>query len=269
MARQHEAILSQPKYFQVDPRLITVDPTWNYREDFSHVEDLKKSIIENGVLMPIRLRKNGDGELVVIDGECRLRATLKAIEEGHEIFSIPAFISRKGISDTEAYLQSLNSNSGKPPTPFEEAKAFLRLVNWGISVKEIATKIGKSEVHIRNRMKLADATPDTKKAVQNKEITTTEAVNVVKAGQGDTAKQKEALDKAKKKQAKKKEDKAAKKKPPKDRFMDPQKIIDVFLEELEYCKPDKQDPEELQEQYMELQDLMTDFGAMIGIEYDE
>ena len=197
MAIKLEGIQRRTDYYLIDPRAIIVQDGWNPRTDFSGEHELKRSIIENGVKVPLRV-KNVDGSIILIDGERRLRATLKAISEGHEIISIPAIFERKGISDVEALVTALITNEGKPLDPVEEARGLQRLINWGLTIKDIAGKVGKSEVHIRNRLALTDASPQVQQAVQEKTVTLSDAAKITRQSGGNVAAQDEALKTVKK-----------------------------------------------------------------------
>jgi ParB/RepB/Spo0J family partition protein len=196
MAFTHEAVLKRRDIFDVNPNLIKIDPAWNPRKELGNMDELMASIIANGVIEPVTVR-NVNGDLFLVDGERRLRSTLAAISAGNDIKTIPATIARRGISDTEAMLLAIAKNDGKPFLPSEEAAAYQRLKVWGVTVKEIAARVGKSEPHVYNRLKLVDAAPDVREAVDTKAIGVTDARNIVMESGGDVQKQKEKLAKAK------------------------------------------------------------------------
>jgi ParB family chromosome partitioning protein len=167
---QHEALIKRTDLWQVDPRVIKVKEGWNKREDFGDIDELSKSIVENGVLIPITILKNKDADYELIDGERRLRATLFAIENGYDIQTIPAKIQKSKDEIGNLFVQIL-SNEGKRFTPIEEARVYEQLVVWGVNISEIASRVGKSVPHVYNRLKLCKATPEVKEALKNKEIT--------------------------------------------------------------------------------------------------
>ena len=88
-----EGFQKRKEFFTVDPKVIVVKNGWNPRTDFSGEEELRDSIIQNGVLIPLRVKKV-DNVLELIDGERRLRATHLAIKEGHNIESVPVILER-------------------------------------------------------------------------------------------------------------------------------------------------------------------------------
>lgn len=180
--------------FHVDPRYIKVRDGWNDRTDFSGEDELMESIKAVGVKLPLRLKKTKEGLLNLIDGERRLRATLRAISEGCDIKTVPAIVAPHTMNDIDLYFESIIANTGKPPTPSEEANSFKRLVAWGVSVKEIAQKTGRSETHVRNRIELSGAIPCVKKSLDEKEITVKDAQEIVKESDGDIEAQEKALE---------------------------------------------------------------------------
>lgn len=192
MAITHDAISGRSNLYNVDPRQIKVVNGWNPRTDFTGEEELKQSIIENGVLVPLRVKKV-DNDILLIDGERRLRATLKAIEEGNNIETVPCMFTRNNISDSEALFLSIITNDGMPLDPIEEAEAFQRLKNWGISVAEIARKVGRSDVFIYKRLMLIDAGKELKEEIKNKGINLAEAEKIIKESKGSLSSQKERV----------------------------------------------------------------------------
>jgi len=81
--------------FMVDPRIINVVDDWNHRVDFSGEEDLILSIIENGVRVPLLVKKTKEGTLDLVDGERRLKAVLKAIDHGNDIKAVPVEVAKR------------------------------------------------------------------------------------------------------------------------------------------------------------------------------
>jgi hypothetical protein len=134
-------------------------------------------------------------------------------QNGGEVQTIPAITARKGISDIEALFSALNSNTGKRLKPSEEAEAFNRLIGWGLSMGDIGKRVGKSYMHVKRRLELADASPEVKTAVDQKEVNIQDAIKVVKESEGSIEKQAKGLEKAKEKKAEKKAERKEKKNP--------------------------------------------------------
>jgi len=144
----------------VDPRVLATEEGFNTRFDFGEIDELKNSIIENGVRIPLRGYKEGE-IFILTDGHRRLMATMKAIEEGVDIARVP-FISEKKRSLEERLLDILLSNDGKRLTSLELGETYRRLVTHGYSYAEIARKIGKTANHVSDMVKVAESSKELK-----------------------------------------------------------------------------------------------------------
>jgi ParB/RepB/Spo0J family partition protein len=204
MAIEGKGILGRGNIYRVDPREIRVIGGWNPRTDFTGEEELMNSIAQNGVIEPLMVRKAEDG-IVLVDGERRLRATLRAIKAGHNIVSVPALFLEKNINDIEALFFTLIANDGKRLEPVEEAEAFRRFKAWGLSAEEIANRIGRKDVYVKRRLELVNAAPEVKQALKEKKVGVNEARKIVAKGKGSVEKQGQELAKAKQEKAEKPE----------------------------------------------------------------
>jgi ParB family chromosome partitioning protein len=165
---------------QIKPSDIVIREKWNPRHDFEGEEDLIQSIVANGVRMPISVYKEKD-KYVLIDGERRVRACLKAVASKFlpEEPEITAYLEPKFV-EREALYITLVSNDGKPLLPVEEAYAYERLRKGGESLEEIARKVGRTAGHISSRLKLLAGTEELKTAVAEGKIGTTLATKLLK-----------------------------------------------------------------------------------------
>lgn len=135
---------------QVDPQAIVPNP----RQPRTHFnpEDLAElvhSVREFGVLQPVVVRKNGDGEYELIMGERRTRAAREA-----GLASIPAIVRDTADEDLlrDALLENLHRSE---LNPLEEASAYQQLLDdFGITQEELATRIGRSRPQISNTIRL-------------------------------------------------------------------------------------------------------------------
>ena len=57
MAIKAIGIVGRTEIAKVDPRQIVVDEAINIRQEYGDIETLKKSIEQNGLMMPILVRK--------------------------------------------------------------------------------------------------------------------------------------------------------------------------------------------------------------------
>lgn len=147
------------------------------RRDFPHEElvDLAQSIRQHGVINAIAVEQVGEN-FVLIDGERRFRAAKIA-----GLATIPANV-RQGNSNSQARLiMALTANIQRTDmNPIDEAKAFSRLREMGLSNAKIARMVGLNMVTVTNRLRLLDLDPEIQDLVQfghlPKDIRVTEAL---------------------------------------------------------------------------------------------
>lgn len=135
---------------QVDPQTIVPNP----RQPRTHFneEDLAElvhSVREFGVLQPVVVRRNSDGDYELIMGERRTRAAREA-----GLDAIPAIVRDTADEDLlrDALLENLHRSE---LNPLEEASAYQQLLeDFGITQEELATRIGRSRPQISNTIRL-------------------------------------------------------------------------------------------------------------------
>ncbi|KAB1866499.1 ParB/RepB/Spo0J family partition protein [Microbacterium algeriense] len=135
---------------QVDPHAIVANP----RQPRTHFDpedlaELVHSVREFGVLQPVVVRKNADGDYELIMGERRTRAAREA-----GLDAIPAIVRETADEDLlrDALLENLHRSE---LNPLEEASAYQQLLeDFGITQEELATRIGRSRPQISNTIRL-------------------------------------------------------------------------------------------------------------------
>jgi ParB-like chromosome segregation protein Spo0J len=178
-------------YQMIDPRLIDIETDFNPRKydnlgNRNHIDTLKRSISEIGLIQPLTVRFNAEtGRATIVDGESRLRAIMELIEEGHPILSeadVPCFPAPKGANDEASrLLTAITANTGKPLYKWELGGAFQRLFDFGLSPEKIAARTGHTERFIREAIELADAPDEVKELLSAGSITTGNAISVLRA----------------------------------------------------------------------------------------
>ncbi|MGO1508726.1 MAG: ParB/RepB/Spo0J family partition protein [Microbacteriaceae bacterium] len=135
---------------QIDPKSIVPNPRQPRQHfDADDLAELVHSVREFGVLQPVVVRRNGDGDFELIMGERRTRA---AREAGLE--AIPAIVRDTADEDLlrDALLENLHRSE---LNPLEEASAYQQLLeDFGITQDELATRIGRSRPQISNTIRL-------------------------------------------------------------------------------------------------------------------
>ena len=117
--------------------------------DDEKLEELTKSIKNQGVLSPILVRELGLNEYEVIAGERRLRASKKA-----GLSSIPCLVDQK--KDQDALISALIENLQREDlNPVEEARGLDRLKReFGLTQDEVANSTGKARSTIANTLRI-------------------------------------------------------------------------------------------------------------------
>lgn len=130
----------------------------NVRKDAGDLTDLKNSVLEVGIRVPLELNR----DLELIDGHRRLRAAKAA-----GLTEIPVYYSDDSISKIES--QIIAGIHQKNLNPIEEAKAFYNYLKEGI-VSELINKTGKSGDYIQRRLDLLDSDVEVKEALTKGKI---------------------------------------------------------------------------------------------------
>lgn len=135
------------------------------RFDNENIDSLCNSIKKHGILQPIVVKKDDKGNYMIIAGERRYRACIKA-----QIRQIPAIIKDIPIKEIEEIalvenLQRENLNS------IEEAIAYKNLIEkYNSTQEEIALLVGKSRPYITNTLRLLNLTKKVINYIESGEI---------------------------------------------------------------------------------------------------
>ncbi|MCL6493874.1 MAG: ParB/RepB/Spo0J family partition protein [Ignavibacterium sp.] len=118
--------------------------------DLAALEELKKSILINGLIQPITVRRVQGNRYQLISGERRLRA-FKDI--GYK--EIPAYIIKVDSDEILLALALIENIQREHLNPIEVAKAYKRLMEeCHLTQEEIAEKVGKDRTTIANTIRL-------------------------------------------------------------------------------------------------------------------
>lgn len=133
--------------------------------DKEALEQLSDSIVENGLLQPILVRKYGEDRYQIIAGERRFRASKLA-----GLTEIPAIVLEK--DDRKAAQIALIENIQREDlNPLEEAMAYKSLAEeYDMTQEELSIKVGKSRSAIANTLRLLDLPDEVLTLVASKEL---------------------------------------------------------------------------------------------------
>jgi ParB family chromosome partitioning protein len=129
------------------------------------LEELADSIRSLGVVEPIVVTPAGDGWTIVA-GERRWRAAKMA-----GLATIPAIV-REELSDHDAFVVSMCENLlRRDMNAIEEADGYQRLLDDGLTVDELAARLGKRAAAIRSALTLRALEPGIREMVSLGQLT--------------------------------------------------------------------------------------------------
>lgn len=121
----------------------------NLRRNVGNVTELAASIRSIGVLEPLLVTPAVDG-FAVVAGHRRLAAARKA---GLEV--VPCVV--REMSEVERVIAMVVENEQRSDlSPIESAEGYFRLIDMGITQKELAKQVGRSAKHVASRLALLE-----------------------------------------------------------------------------------------------------------------
>lgn len=145
---------------------LVVRPNPPVRDHFDEQElsRLADSIRENGILVPLMVRRLGD-KYEVVDGDRRLAAAWEA-----ELREVPILV--RDLNDQQTHIQRMLANLDRhDPDPVSEAKYIAQVVGSGdFTIEEFAQKLGRSLDWVEGRLTIAEMSTDMKDALSHGKI---------------------------------------------------------------------------------------------------
>ena len=132
--------------------------------DEAHIEELAESIRSKGVLLPLIVRRDSEG-YVLVAGERRWRAAQKA-----GLCELPVMV--REVTGKEAFEIALIENIQREDlNPIEEAGAYRRLIEeHGLTQEELAARVGKDRSTVANALRLLRLPEPIQRAVVSGEL---------------------------------------------------------------------------------------------------
>jgi ParB family transcriptional regulator, chromosome partitioning protein len=136
------------------------------RFDGETVSGLAESIKAQGLIQPVVLRPRLEGGYELVAGERRWRAAREA-----GLGTVPAIV--READDRDTLLLGLVENVAREDlSPVEEARAFAVLLDeFGLSLGEVADRVGRSKPAVSNRVRLLELPDDVLAMVARGELT--------------------------------------------------------------------------------------------------
>lgn len=139
-------------------------PRLKFNDD--ELNELAASIKEHGVIQPLIVTPNHDGTFILIAGERRLQASIRA-----GLQTVPV-ISRQANNQELLELALIENVQRADLNPMEEAEAYRHLADdFGLSHEMIAKRVGKSRVAVTNTIRLMNLADAVKQALVDGVIT--------------------------------------------------------------------------------------------------
>lgn len=114
------------------------------------LDELKHSILQNGLIQPITVRRGDSGNYELISGERRLRACR---EIGYK--TIPAYIFQVETKEAMLALALIENIQREKLNPIEIAHAYKRLIDeCNLSQEQVSDKVGKDRSTVTNSLRL-------------------------------------------------------------------------------------------------------------------
>lgn len=149
--------------------------------DAKALDELAVSIKANGLIQAVIVRPRKSGRYILVAGERRWRAHRLLRDRGDKRFaSIKCEVVKStGVVDTRI-KQIVENIARADMTPFEEAEAFADLAKLGLSVEEIARRLGVVEFRVRWRLQLLNLAPEIRKMVEAAQLDRQQALEVAR-----------------------------------------------------------------------------------------
>lgn len=129
-----------------------IEPSpYQAREEFDsgEIAQLAQSILQNGLLQPVTVRRLSAGRYQLVAGERRLRACRMA-----GLDELPAILCEYEDAQTAA-LGLLENLQRQALNPFEQAKGIRELIAlWGCTQEEAARRLGMAQPTLNNKLRL-------------------------------------------------------------------------------------------------------------------
>jgi ParB family transcriptional regulator, chromosome partitioning protein len=130
------------------------------------VSGLAESIKAQGLIQPVVVRPRLEGGYELIAGERRWRAAREA-----GIATVPAVV--READDRDTLLLGLVENVAREDlSPIEEGRAYAILIDeFGLSLGEVAERVGKAKPTVSNRIRLLELPDDVLAMIARQELT--------------------------------------------------------------------------------------------------
>lgn len=181
--------------FRVDPDLVIFEEGFNLRlgnKDLDADDERLFQAMKAGAFIPPIDVAIVEGIIICRDGHRRTKAAIRLKAEDLPEYTLEARQLRGNENDAVLHMLG-TGNGGRPLSPLEQGLGYLRLINMGMQIPDIALKLGVSRVTIDKGLVLAEAPKELQNMVQRGEVSSTTAINAIKEGKEGVTALKEAV----------------------------------------------------------------------------
>jgi ParB family transcriptional regulator, chromosome partitioning protein len=148
----------------------------NVRDDLGDVTELAASIREHGLLQPLVVTEHADGErYILLAGHRRLAASVKL-----RLTSVPVIV-RHGVGDLDQVVLMLVENLHRRDLdPIERAEAYGAMRHQGLSLAEIARRVGVGVSSVSKYLTLLDLDEKRRDEVRRGALAAHQAIAIVR-----------------------------------------------------------------------------------------
>lgn len=148
--------------------------------DESEMSLLSESIMANGIIEPITVRRDGKNRYVLISGERRLKAAKSA-----GLRRVPCIVHK--TDEKGAAIYSLIENTKRSNLNFfEEAEAINRLIGvYGMTQTDMALRLGMAQSAVSEKLKLLKINDADRKRILSAELTERQVYSLLKLDKND------------------------------------------------------------------------------------
>ncbi len=175
---------------KIEATHIHIEPGFNVPETKEEFEARVEAMIAHrkagGQFPPVEVRPRDKGGVWLVDGHARLECDKRAFKQGVPgladpkdgklyLLTIP-FIG----NDADRVARTITSAEGRTLSQLQLANRYKLLASFQWTVSQIAAKVGKTDEHVRNILKLAEADTEVQQMVATGKVSASEAVKVIK-----------------------------------------------------------------------------------------
>ncbi|MEG1560281.1 MAG: ParB/RepB/Spo0J family partition protein [Clostridia bacterium] len=156
------------RYIEVDINQVLKNPNQPRKlfDDLA-LSELAQSIEQVGLIQPLLVRKLDESNYELIAGERRLRA-LKLLGRS----TVACIVQNDILDETSAMMALIENLQRENLNYMEEAQCYAGLIeSYSLTQDELATRLGKSQSSVANKLRLLKLPSKVKEAIRNTDIT--------------------------------------------------------------------------------------------------